>query len=494
MQHVKKTLPPCDALSDPVRWGLPAEAVDRLGTDLHEFWKRYHGCFRTRTRDTSKNALLYWRGQLTMEDARNFANIERRLHGGDGQALQQFMSDSPWEAQGVYQQIQADVRAHPALPVGGVLILDECAYEKAGDHSAGAGRQHNGRLGKHEMSQVVTSLVFAHLATGTWVLVDVELFLPEAWFTAAWAERRRATGVPATRTFATKVELGLQMIRRAQAQGLPFAFVACDDFYGKSRAFRAELDLAQLQYAAEVPCATQVYLQCPKVGVPHKRHQAGRTPTRLQVLSRQVPHEVRQLASSRQTVWEEKTVRATERGDLTAEFAIYPIWTLTEAKQVRREWLVIRRDRDGRLTYVLLNAPETTPVAVLIERSCQRYFTERTYQDAKSELGSADFQALKYRAVEHHMALTAAATWFIAETKLKWRTAYERDPELARQLEVDVLPALSTANVRELMQAVLPMPQLSPQQARDVVATHLINRARSTASRLRTQGFHDDSG
>ena len=92
------------------------------------------------------------------------------------------------------------------------------------------------------------------------------------------------------------------------------------------------------------------------------------------------------------------------------------------------------------------------------------------------------------------MALTAAATWFIAETKLKWHTEYERDPELARQLEVDVLPALSTANVRELMQAVLPVPQLSPQQARDVVATHLVNRARSTASRLRTQGFHDDSG
>ena len=481
-------------MSDPVRWGLSAEAVDRLGADLHEFWERYHGCFRTRTRDTSENALLYWRGQLTMEDARNFANIERRLQGGDGQALQPFMSDSPWEAHGVYPQIQADLRAHPALQVGGVLILDECADEKAGDHSAGAGRQHNGRLGKNEMSQVVTSLVFAHLATGTWVLVDVELFLPEAWFTADGAERRRAAGVPATRTFATKPELGWQMIPRAQAQGLPFAFVACDDLYGKSRAFRANLDRAQLQYAAEVPCDTQVYLHCPKVGVPRKRHTAGRTPTRLQVLSRPVPHEVRQLASSRQTVWEEKTIRATERGDLTAEFAIFPVWTLTEAKQVRREGLVIRRDRDGRLTYVLLNAPEMTPATVLIEQSCQRYFTERTYQDAKSELGSDDFQALKYRAVEHHMALTAAATWFIAETKLKWRTAYERDPELARQLEVDILPALSTANVRELMQAGLPVPQLSPQQAREVVATHLLNRARSTASRLRTQDFHDDSG
>jgi len=54
----------------------------RLGDDLRAFWERFRGCFRTRTRDTSEHALWYWRGQLTMEDGRNFANIERRLHGG----------------------------------------------------------------------------------------------------------------------------------------------------------------------------------------------------------------------------------------------------------------------------------------------------------------------------------------------------------------------------------------------------------------------------
>ena len=129
-----------------------------------------------------------------------------------------------------------------------------------------------------------------------------------------------------------------------------------------------------------------------------------------------------------------------------------------------------------------------------MERSCWRYFTERTYQDAKSELGWADLQARKYRAWEHHTALTAAATWFVAGVKLKWRAAYARDPKLTRQFELEVLPALSTANVRELLQAVLPVPQLTPKQAREAVATHLVHRARSTASRLRTRRFHEDSG
>ena len=429
-----------------------------------------------------------------MEDARNFANIERRLHGGDGQGLQQFMSDSPWRKQAVCDQIQDEISAHPALQQGGLLILDESSDETAGEESAGAGRQHNGRLGKVELSVTTVGLAYAHPATGTWVLIDGELFLQEAWFTAEYAERRKTVGLPPERTFATKPELGLQMIRRVQARGVPFELVACDDLYGKSRGFRAALDGAQIQYAAEVPGTTQVYLQCPKVGVPRRRHKRGKPPTRLQVRSRQVPHEVRALARSGQIAWQRIAVRRTERGQLIADFSVLPVWTLTQTMQVRREWLVTRRDDDGRLNYVLLNAPETTPAATLIERSCWRYFTERTYEDAKSELGWADLQARKYRAWEHHTALTAAATWFVAGVKLEWREAYARDAAMAQQFELEVLPALSTANVRDLLQAVLPVPQLTPEQARDMVATHLVKRARSTASRFRTQRFHEDSG
>src|SRR5712691_8926576 len=205
-----------------------------------------------------------------MEDARNFTNIERRLDRGDGQNLQQFMTDSPWSKQSVCDQIQDEIGAHPALQPGGLLILDESSDETAGEESAGAGRQHNGRLGKVEMSVTTVGLTYAHPATGTWVFIDGELFLQEMWFTNEYAERRKAVGLPPDRRFASKPDLGLQMILRAQAHGLPFELLACDDLYGKSREFRAALDTAQIQYAAEVPGTTQVYLQCPQVGVPRR--------------------------------------------------------------------------------------------------------------------------------------------------------------------------------------------------------------------------------
>jgi SRSO17 transposase len=111
-------------------------------------------------------------------------------------------------------------------------LLDESPNEKAGDHSAGAGRQHNGRLGKVEMSQVGVFVAFYKERVWTWV--DGELFLPEHWFTAAMAPLRKRLGIPDTRTFATKIELGWQLIQRVKEHGLPFAAVACQRFTIKS--------------------------------------------------------------------------------------------------------------------------------------------------------------------------------------------------------------------------------------------------------------------
>jgi len=39
--------------------------------------------------------------------------------------------------------------------------------------------------------------------------------------------------------------------------------------------------------------------------------------------------------------------------------------------------------------------------------------------------------------------------------------------------------------VREMLRAVMPLPQLSPEEAQAQVVKHLVNRSRSTASRLR---------
>jgi hypothetical protein len=105
---------------------------------------------------------------------------------------------------------------------------------------------------------------------------------------------------------------------------------------------------------------------------------------------------------------------------LTADVAVQRVWTVAAGQRARAEWLVIRRNREGDGSYRLLNAPTDTPQAWLIAWSCRRSFTERTFEEAKTESGWDAFQAQKYRAWEHHLALTAAALWCVAQTKLVW--------------------------------------------------------------------------
>jgi len=474
-------------LYDPRRWGLPKEAIADLGDRLRRFWARYRPCFKTKTRDPSEHAWTYLRGLLSMETRRNFVNIACRVISpqDDGQNLQHFMSDSPWPAQAAMRQVQREIATTPGLRTGGVLILDESADEKAGSKIAGVGRQYNGRLGKVDVSQVGTFLAF--FKENVWTWVDGELFLPQHWFSPEMAQERRRLGIPPERKFATKIELGWRMIKRVKGNGLPFEALACDDLYGRSGRFRRQLDEAGILYMADVPVNTRVYLTKPDYGVPPKKEgRGGRRPTRARVLNEVKAVEARAVVQRPDTLFQRVRVRSTERGELDDPFAARRVWTIRDGK-LAEEWLVIRREGHNRHSYALSNAPADTSRERLAWLKCVRYFVERANQDAKSEMGWDELNAQKYRAWEHHLALTILASWFVAQTKHEWNQAHPRDPELTRQLELDVLPALSVANVREMLRAVLPLEQLSPKQARDLAVKHLVNRSLSTGSRLKAQ-------
>lgn len=467
-----------------------------LGERVRAVWMRYRGCFRTRTRDTSEQAWVYLRGLLTVDQERTFANIARRVQGpmADGQRVQHFMAASPWSARTVLEQVRAEVAQQGEIRAGNVLILDESADGKAGEQTAGTGRQYNGRLGKVELSQVGTFLALANEARRFWTWIDGELFLPERWFTPQRAELRQQLGVPAERQFATKIELGWQMIQRVRAAGVPFEAVLCDELYGRSRWLRAQLDAAGLLYAADVPADTPVYLTPPAFGVPAKVPGAkGRASTQPRVLDQSQPLPAAQVATLPDTDFTVVAVREAERGLLADTFAARRVWTVRE-DQLAAEWLIIRRHqgRQGvgtpvkqKISYALSNAPAQTPLARLAELKCLRYGIECANREAKSDLGWDDFRAQKYRAWEHHLALTILAAWFVAQTKLEWAQQAPPDPALVDALSVARLPTLSVANVRELLKASLPLPQLTPDQAQCLVVKHLVGRSRATASRRR---------
>jgi len=472
---------------NPARWGLPMEGVEDIANRLRNTWERFRDCFKTKTRDTSEYGWVYLRGILTMDTDRNFANISRRVIDSedDGQNLQHFMSDSPWSGEAIFSQIQAEIRQRPEL-ADGVLTIDESGDECAGDQKAGAGRQYLGRYGKVDMGQMAVAL--GYYQAEQWMMVDAELYFQENWFDDEHKKLRHRLHIPEERVFANKPDIALALTLRAKEQKLPFEVVTADSLYGRDSLFRTALDDNQITYVLDVPVNTHVYLNEPTVGVPETPpDKKGRPFSKLQRLSEEEPVEVRTLVEHPDFSLQPVELRHTERGMLTYQCAARQVWTINEENKVRKEWLLLWQEENGKNHFTLSNASDDTPLTQLAIWRCLRYFAERTFQDARSEAGWDELVARKYRAWMHHTALDALALWFIAETKLDWKQLYPHDPELVQELELAVLPALSMANIRELLKAVLPLEQLSPEQAQRLVIKHLVNRSKSTASRLRKQ-------
>ncbi len=412
-----------------------------------------------------------------MKGHRTIADLAREAQVAE-QNMQHFMSASPWSGRALIAEVQQAIIERPELQ-GGMLILDESADEKSGGSRAGTGRQHNGRMGKVDECQVGVYLAYAKAQH--WTLWDGCLFLPEKWFGADAVRRRAKAEIPDERHFQTKVELGWQMIEQAKAAGLIFEAVAFDSLYGRSYWLREQCTQAGLEYYADIPNNYPLYREAPVLEF--EQGKRGKPTQKFRIVG-QAALQAADFARLPQTVWENITLRPTERGQMQVEFARYQVWTVTCTGTIREETLLLKRETPS-IRYVLTNASPSTPLATLADRKCQRYFVERSLQDAKSELGMADFQALKYRAWDHHLALTILASWFIAETRLDWAEEFPPDAQLLREYETDVLPRLSMAHVCELLRAALPLRQLSTQAAAALVIQPLDNRTRSRRSRLR---------
>jgi SRSO17 transposase len=135
----------------------------------------------------------------------------------------------------------------------------------------------------------------------------------------------------------------------------------------------------------------------------YPKTKRGKRSKRPKIVAKQ-RYEACQLLHDPELKWVTITLCPSERGALIAQFARRRVW-IVHGTHCRQEWLLIRRDGQ-RLIYVLSNASADTSLKTMAWRKSHRYFIERDNQDAKSEIGWDEFQAIKYQAWEHQLALT----------------------------------------------------------------------------------------
>jgi SRSO17 transposase len=402
------------------------------------FCASFSDCFQAAHHNLSPKARCYVAGLVMKAPRKNMERMEEYVEDYDYQAQQQFLSDSPWAHGPLMERVAKEVDAL----LGGqesMLLVDESAFAKKGHKSAGVARQWNGRLGKVENSQVG---VFAALSDGQRAsLVDVRLFLPESW--TSDAKRCKEAKIPETeRQARTKPELAWEMITRAQAQGLRFGWVGLDSLYGHTPWLLRKIEGAGLLFAADVHCDQRVYLDDPAPYVPRRKAGLGRKYTTLRARSESV--EIAALfAAVPPRQWSTVRVREGTKGTIKVRACRRPVWLWDgQEKEGRPWWAVCFIDgATGERKYFLSNDGAKVTLRRLVQKRAARYWIERCFQDAKTSVGMADYQARGWIAWHHHMALVMLAMLFI----VRERQLHERAVEL-----------LSYQDIIELLNVYLP--------------------------------------
>ena len=209
---------------------------------------------------------------------KNLERMEEYVAGFSYESQQQFLSDSPWDDEGLRKQIALDVNK---LIRGrdSALLIDESCFEKKGENSVGVARQWNGRLGKVENSQVA---VFGALSNGKYgAIIDTRLYLLKCWTDDK--QRCKKAGIPNNGKveFKTKGELALEIIDQATEIGLNYGWTSMDGGYGDEPWLLRAINGRGIMFTADVHCVQRVYTCDPAPYIPEKKSSKGRQPSRL---------------------------------------------------------------------------------------------------------------------------------------------------------------------------------------------------------------------
>jgi SRSO17 transposase len=407
------------------------ESIDNMLSNLSGHIREYKDFFISATEDSSDLSELYISGLIKTERGkRNMERMHEELDMlGDGyQQIQQFITDSPWDAFGLIRKVAqntsnlyADQQGYDVRDVG--YIIDESSHLKKGEASVGVSRQYAGVIGKVDNCQVgvYSSLVWQSNTS----LINCRLFLPECW-TEDDARCQKA-GIPENRrVYKTKPQLALEMLKSDIEAGVRFGWVGGDGLYGHGNELNYAIEDMGLTFLLDIHKDQAVYMQKPTIFLPEKKPGRGRTPTRLRTLEpTTIVDDYRNKLDEKQ--WEKVEVRETTKGTLKLFIHTVPVWVWDEEENHPRERVLVisRNDKEKKIKYSLSNADMAiTPLQQFAYMQAQRYWIERSFQDSKSELGMSDYQVRKWSGWHHHMALVILAMSFIVKERVQNKTDY----------------------------------------------------------------------
>lgn len=352
-----------------------------------------------------EGATYYVQGLLMPGGRKSVEPMAERL-GVDKQKLQQFVSDSPWEAEALWEALRSEV-----LPVFGPVdswIVDETGWIKQGDKSVGVAHQYCGSVGKKANCQVSVHLAASNGEAAA--PMAARLFLPEAWI--ANPERRRRAGIPEEVVFRSKPEIALDLVAQVMSEGMEPAPLLGDCQYGHSGPLRKGLRELGCPYMLQVESALKAWTQCPDL----RKARTRWVPKTRCPQARSVQEIARGLPSSQ---WHPCRWSGAGGRAYSTRLAWIKAWMVSDLQEdsgeLAQTWLVVDWPEQSEEPYHIYTAwldgpPERIS---LLRMSRQRFQIEQYFQRDKDDLGLDHFEGRSWRGFHHHLALAAVAYLFI---------------------------------------------------------------------------------
>jgi len=418
--------------------------MSRLGDFISSFGSQFENVNRL----TLDSIASYIHGLLSQAQRKNIERIAEQVPSLNYQNIQYAVSEAQWEHRQIIDGIARQANTFFQGDKDSSLIIDEFGVSKKGKMSVGVQRQWNGRLGKVDNCQV--AVLGALSARASVCPIDIRLFLPDSWIDDP--ERCLKAGIPEEECIArTKLELATKIVDNAVAQGIDFKWVGFDAFYGRSKNFLSDIDDKGLTFVGDVPVDLQVALP-----------GSGNLKS------------VKDLAENRN--FTEVTLRPLTKGFLRVEAMSVTVDVAVAEGDVRKWRLVVTKDIDtGDIKYSLTNSNASLKRVAYMQR--QRYWVERSIQDAKTSCGMAQYQVRGWVPWHHHMTLVMLAMLFLFQERL---------------LCSETLPLLSCQDIVSVLDQGLIRSQQTMESAIDAVQERHRHRFRDIERRQ--QKFELDYG
>jgi SRSO17 transposase len=375
---------------------MTTDQILSLAPALSDFLDEFAACFGRW--EPRLHLGHYVRGQLSglqrksVEPIALFNNIAPRT-------LQEFLGTDIWDQVRARDRVQQIVARDHQDPKA-IGIIDDSGHPKSGKKTPGVQWQYCGRLGKTANCVVTVQLAFSSFDTRFRTMLDTELFLPEGWSNDR--QRCRQAGIPDDVVYRPKHQIALELLDRAETNGVHLEWITADIWYSEKPAFLTGLEERGRRYVVEIPRNLRGWLYDPGAD---PRHPA-----------RAVEDLGRHAGPMTRQEWTAFHIKDTAKGPMVWKVKSAPFWLWRDGQVLSGYHLLWAYDPlcQEEEKWFLVHDPLEDTLETWLPVAFARWPVERTLEDKKSALGFSHFEVRKYQALVRHFYITLVSHLFLA--------------------------------------------------------------------------------